>query len=76
MSQIYAELSKITERRGRDESDLCRMDCYVLRRAKAMMLDEIGIVELNAILSKLLVTVHCVEIHHRPEHQTDNEKKR
>jgi hypothetical protein len=31
--------------------DRCRMDGYVLRRAKAM-LDEVGIVELNAILQK------------------------
>jgi hypothetical protein len=32
-------------------SDRCRMDRYVLRRAKAM-LDEVGIVELNAILQR------------------------
>ena len=30
-------------------SDRCRMDRYVLRRARAM-LDEVGIVELSAIL--------------------------
>lgn len=30
-------------------SNRCRLDRYVLRRAKAM-LDEVGIVELNAIL--------------------------
>jgi hypothetical protein len=32
-------------------SDLCRMDHYVLRRARAM-LDEVGIVEFNAILQR------------------------
>ena len=32
-------------------SDRCRMDRYVLRRAKAM-LDEVGIVEFNAILQR------------------------
>ena len=31
--------------------DRCRMDGYVLRRARAM-LDEVGIVELNAILQR------------------------
>jgi hypothetical protein len=31
----------------------CRMDRYVLRRARAM-LDEVGIVEFNAILQKTL----------------------
>jgi hypothetical protein len=32
-------------------SDRCRMDRYVLRRAKAMV-DEVGIVEFNAILQR------------------------
>jgi hypothetical protein len=32
-------------------SDRCRMDRYVLRRAKAMV-DDVGIVEFNAILQK------------------------
>jgi len=32
-------------------SNRCRLDRYVLRRAKAM-LDEVGIVELNAILQR------------------------
>ena len=32
-------------------SDRCRMDRYVLRRAKAM-LDEVGTVEFNAILQR------------------------
>lgn len=32
-------------------SDRCRMDRYVLRRARAMM-EEVGIVELNAILQR------------------------
>jgi hypothetical protein len=32
-------------------SNRCRMDRYVLRRAKAM-LDEVGIVEFNAILQR------------------------
>jgi hypothetical protein len=32
-------------------SDRCRMDRYVLRRARAM-LEEVGIVELNAILQR------------------------
>jgi hypothetical protein len=32
-------------------SDRCRMDRYVLRRAKAM-LDEVGIAEFNAILQR------------------------
>ena len=34
-------------------SDRCRLDGYVLRRARAM-LDEIGIVEFNAILQRTL----------------------
>jgi hypothetical protein len=34
-------------------SDRCRLDGYVLRRARAM-LDEVGIVELNAILQRTL----------------------
>jgi hypothetical protein len=33
--------------------DRCRMDGYVLRRARAM-LDEVGIVELNAILQRTI----------------------
>jgi hypothetical protein len=33
--------------------DRCRMDRYVLRRARAM-LDEVGIVELNAILQRTI----------------------
>jgi hypothetical protein len=37
---------------GRYCSDRCRMDGYVLRRAKAM-LDEVGIVEFNEILQKV-----------------------
>jgi hypothetical protein len=32
-------------------SDRCRMDRYVLRRARAMM-DDVGIVEFNAILQE------------------------
>jgi hypothetical protein len=37
---------------GRYCSDRCRMDGYVLRRAKAM-LDEVGIVELHEILIQI-----------------------
>jgi hypothetical protein len=37
---------------GRYCSDRCRMDGYVLRRAKAMM-NEVGIVEFNRILEEL-----------------------
>jgi hypothetical protein len=37
---------------GRYCCDRCRMDGYVLRRAKAMI-DEVGIVEFNAILDDL-----------------------
>jgi hypothetical protein len=37
---------------GRYCSDRCRMDRYVLRRAKAM-LDEVGIIEFNEILEKV-----------------------
>jgi hypothetical protein len=34
-------------------SDRCRLDGYVLRRARAM-LEEVGIVELNAILQRTI----------------------
>jgi hypothetical protein len=45
--------SPMESRKGKRAcSDKCRMDRYVLRRAKQMM-DEVGIVEFSAILCRM-----------------------
>jgi hypothetical protein len=49
----FCESSVISRKGKKYCCDRCRMDGYVLRRARAMI-DEIGIVEFNAILQRPL----------------------
>jgi len=49
--KAVVEIKSLRGKHGRYCSDRCRMDGYVLRRAKAM-LSEVGIVEFNMILGR------------------------
>ena len=50
--EVVVEIKSPKGKHGRYCSDRCRLDGYVLRRAKAM-LDHVGIVEFNRILNRL-----------------------